>query len=208
MKKYIVFAALVFASTLSAATPGTYWLTTGTAFPITDNGYVVTNCHVMHARPNMYVIINGTKHLMKEVASDCSHDIVIAKIDARTDGWTLSPGGAIEDDMVTIKGYGGGNYKIVTGKVTMAIPKLLIKPAGKYPEVVIDGHSGSPVIKDDMVVGYINASANILLAERSMGYSSSYILLLLEQIKTPDLALVYKVDEGAVYKVESDPYYK
>ena len=61
-------------------------ISTGTGFFISDNGYLLTNSHVVNGSSKLSIFLNGTKIQASLIDQDVSNDIALLKIDKPVKG--------------------------------------------------------------------------------------------------------------------------
>lgn len=137
----------------------------GTGFYFSDEGYIMTNYHVIDNEPKITVTFQDGKSYRAEVIdSDDEIDIAVIKIDAKR---LVHPVLEFEEDWEPDQPiYIIGNplfFNFIANKGNV----LGLTPAREIPMLMIDapiykGNSGSPVINyDGKVVGIIYATARV-----------------------------------------------
>ncbi len=144
-------------------------IATGTGFFISDDGYLLTNHHVVNGGKRHYVLINGNKIDAELIDSDAENDIAILKIGHATRPLTLQLEKSLTGSEITVIGYPSvaiqGNEKKSTFGYINALSGLKGDPRQYQISAPIQaGNSGSPLINDraeviGVVVSTINQSA-------------------------------------------------
>ena len=76
----VAISSTIQSSSLYGVSEGT---STGSGFILSEDGYVVTNCHVVEGATAVSVIVhNGTEYPAKVLGTDSTNDIAVLKIDA------------------------------------------------------------------------------------------------------------------------------
>lgn len=144
-------------------------IATGTGFFISDDGYLLTNHHVVNGGKRHYVLINGNKVDAELIDSDAENDIAILKIGHATRPLTLQLEKSLTGSEITVIGYPSvaiqGNEKKSTFGYINALSGLKGDPKQYQISAPIQaGNSGSPLINDHaevigVVVSTIDQSA-------------------------------------------------
>ncbi len=80
VRSVVAISATVQAASIYGTTEGT---ATGSGFILTENGYVITNCHVIEGATAVSVIAHdGTEYSASVVGKDSTNDIAVLKVDA------------------------------------------------------------------------------------------------------------------------------
>jgi S1-C subfamily serine protease len=141
---------------------------TGSGFVIDDQGYVLTNAHVVEGATNVTVQLGGTTMSARVVGSDTSADIAVLKVN--TAGANLHPlalgdssSVQVGDPVVAIGNPFGLDRTVTTGIVS-ALQREIQAPNGVTIKHVIQtdaainpGNSGGPLIDSSGRVIGINS---------------------------------------------------
>jgi S1-C subfamily serine protease len=77
----------------------------GTGFFITDDGYVLTNNHVLHKANKVYILVGKKAYSADIIAIDSSNDIALLKVDYPSKGILLDYANADKGETVATFGY-------------------------------------------------------------------------------------------------------
>ncbi len=130
----------------------------GTGFFINDEGYIVTNNHVIESCGEMKFFNMGVEMPAQVIASDSINDIAILSSTLKeTNYFTLRSNDVERTENIKAIGYGFGKAYSSDVKVTAGIVSSLAGYADNYSEFQMDaaiqsGNSGGPVIDDS---GYL-----------------------------------------------------
>ncbi|MBC7358272.1 MAG: trypsin-like peptidase domain-containing protein [Desulfacinum sp.] len=130
----------------------------GSGSIISDEGYILTNHHVIEdARKLEVTLANGKKYAAKFIGSDPNTDIAVIKIDAPKKDLVVIPMGSSKDLKVGQKVLAIGNPfglgQTLTTGIISSVGRTLRSPGGALVEDVIQtdasinpGNSGGPLI--------------------------------------------------------------
>ncbi len=151
---------------------------TGTGFFVTNDGYLITNFHVIDGANSIIVINSADRTELNAilVKADPANDIAILKVNAATTGIPLasSLSGAKGDDVLTL-GYPlvaiqGQEQKATFGRINALSG---IGNDIRYYQVDVPiqpGNSGSPLLNDrGEVIGVMTATLNQMAALKASG---------------------------------------
>lgn len=151
---------------------------TGTGFFITDDGYMVTNYHVIEGASSVMVFDTGTK---KEWAAtvnktDPLNDIAILKVNVQTKAIPLSNGfNAMKGEEVLTLGYPVIILQGQEQKATFGRINALSGPQGDIRFVQVDipiqpGNSGGPLLNSKgEAIGIITSTLSQIVAIKASG---------------------------------------
>ncbi len=139
----------------------------GTGFCISDNGYIVTNFHVVDKAENLTVIdYNGREYNAKVVGSEPSNDFAIIKIDAATVSAKIGNSSDLnvgDDIMVIGSALGELSYTFTDGIVSHLSRSVTVESGRtinmfQTNAAINNGNSGGPVYNmNGEVVGIASA---------------------------------------------------
>jgi S1-C subfamily serine protease len=146
--------------------PGTYGY--GTGFYINNNGYLVTNQHVIDTKDNnvidqcssVWVKDGKSKIKAKVIEQDINLDIALLKINKVTSNYAIFGGVRTAED-VTALGFPeadilGSDLKATNGNVSSIADKNFLQ----YTAPTNSGNSGGPLLNNKgLVVGVVRATA-------------------------------------------------
>lgn len=177
----------------------------GTGFAITENGYLVTNSHVIEGAEKVQVNVGSQKFEAKVVISDVKNDLAIIKIDAATKPLHIDfvSVKALGDE-VTVGGFPNPDIQGTNIKLTRGVISGLSGIQDDIRHFQIDaavqpGNSGGPLVSaDGSVVGIVNARLNdkaVALATGALPQNVNYA------IKVNHLMPLLMSEEGLVNMV-------
>ena len=132
----------------------------GTGFFINEEGYAVTNNHVVNGKKNLTLSIKEKDYKARVIAIDAQNDLAILKTDEKVDHFFFlaSEDAQRMDDVIAI-GFGFGKSISNEVKTTKGVVSALAGINNNYSQVQIDaslqpGNSGGPVINSNgLVIG-------------------------------------------------------
>lgn len=140
---------------------------TGTGFSISDNGYIVTNYHVIEKAETLTVTdFNGDEYKASVVGSEPSNDVAIIKIDAKTVPVDLGSSSSLkvgDDIMVIGNALGELSYTFTDGIVSHLSRNVTLESGEtinmfQTNAAINNGNSGGPVYNmDGKVIGIASA---------------------------------------------------
>ena len=159
----------------------------GTGFIITNNGYVVTNAHVLSgAREAIAIDYNQNINTVTLIGYDSEFDIALLKIDGQHDKLRLDDSNDIQigEKVIAIGNPLGLQFSVTEGIVS-AIHRTGLNGKDAYIQTdaaLNPGNSGGPLInKEGKVIGINNFK---LVAGESLGFAleSNYIEDIIDSI--------------------------
>ncbi|MBR3768143.1 MAG: trypsin-like peptidase domain-containing protein [Clostridia bacterium] len=140
---------------------------TGTGFAVTENGYIVTNCHVVEKAEELTVTdYNGKQYSAKVIGTVPSNDFAVIKIDAVTSPVNLGNSSSLKvgDDIMVIGNALGELSYTFTDGIISHLSRLITLENGETINMfqtnaaINNGNSGGPVYNTDgVVVGIASA---------------------------------------------------
>ncbi len=152
----------------------------GTGFIITEDGYVVTNAHVMeNAQAASIITYDGETHIVKKIGSNSEMDIILLKIDGDYEKLYLddSDNAQVGEKVIAIGNPLGLQFSVSEGIVS-AVHREGINGLSIYIQTdaaLNPGNSGGPLInKQGKVIGINNFKIG---SGESLGFAleSNYI---------------------------------
>ncbi|WP_158000848.1 MULTISPECIES: serine protease [unclassified Pseudoalteromonas] len=151
-------------------------ISTGTGFFISNDGYVLTNSHVIEGSSNISIIRHGKSVSASLVDHDPSNDIALLKVDKVVEGLPIElKNKTKQGTAIAILGYPniglqGNEQKATFGYVNA---NSGIQGDTRYFQIdspIQPGNSGSPVVNDQgVVIGIASASLNQSAAIKATG---------------------------------------
>jgi S1-C subfamily serine protease len=150
---------------------------TGTGFFVSNNGYLVTNYHVVESTKEVLVILqDGGRLPARVLRSDPANDLALLKIDVATTGLSIRSTEtlAVGEDVFTV-GYPLPNLQGQDQKATFGRVNSLTGLLGDVRFIQIDvpiqpGNSGGPLIDSSgRVVGIVTARLDELATLQASG---------------------------------------
>ncbi len=151
-------------------------ISTGTGFFISNNGYVLTNSHVIEGSSSISIILNGKSVSATLVDHDSSNDIALLKVDKEVEGLAIELKNKIKQGTeIAVLGYPniglqGNEQKATFGYINA---NSGIQGDTRYFQIdspIQPGNSGSPMVNDQgVVIGIASASLNQSAAIKSTG---------------------------------------
>ena len=140
-------------------------ISSGSGFFINDDGYLITNNHVIDICKKINTKIKGITYLATEVSRDRFNDLALLKIDISDNAFIkLSSSNIGLGEAVTVGGFPladmlGGDIKVNFGNVNS------LSPFNNFSKIQIDaavqpGNSGGPIINQyGELIGVVEAMA-------------------------------------------------
>lgn len=151
-------------------------ISTGTGFFISNNGYVLTNSHVIEGSSSISIILNGKSVPAILVDKDNSNDIALLKVDTVTEGLPIELKKKTKQGTeIAVLGYPniglqGNEQKATFGYINA---NSGIQGDTRYYQIsspIQPGNSGSPMVnKQGVVIGIASASLNQTAAIQATG---------------------------------------
>jgi S1-C subfamily serine protease len=139
----------------SKSNPGIVGKVSGTGFYINNNGYIVTNFHVIKNCTNISILKNADSTETKIAAKDEALDLALLKADVKNENYISISGLPIEKlQRIIAAGYPFGKYLNDDLKVTSGIVSSLKGPGDDSTLFQMDaalnfGNSGGPVVDEE-----------------------------------------------------------
>jgi len=138
-------------------------IATGSGFFVNDNGYLVSNYHVIEICQAVGVPLDGEIFPVKILASDIVNDLIVGKIElnGKNPYLSINTEGAYLGDNVLAAGFPLDNDLSESIKVTRGIVSSMSGMGNNYSQYQIDaavqgGNSGGPLLDDKgTVVGVV-----------------------------------------------------
>ena len=138
-------------------------IATGSGFFVNDNGYLVSNYHVIEICQAVGVPLDGQIFPVKILASDIVNDLIVGKIElnGKNPYLSINTEGAYLGDNVLAAGFPLDNDLSESIKVTRGIVSSMSGMGNNYSQYQIDaavqgGNSGGPLLDDKgTVVGVV-----------------------------------------------------
>lgn len=151
-------------------------LSTGTGFFISNNGYVLTNSHVIEGASTISIILNGRSVAATLVDHDSNNDIALLKVDRVVEGLPIELKTKTKQGTeIAVLGYPniglqGNEQKATFGYINA---NSGIQGDTRYFQIsspIQPGNSGSPMVNDQgVVIGIASASLNQSAAIKATG---------------------------------------
>jgi len=148
----------------------------GSGFFVNDDGYIITNNHVVSGCSNMTIMIDGIEYGADIIAADKVNDIAILKSSYQNQGYyEISLNDVERAEEIRAIGFGFGKSYSSDIKVTAGIVNSLSGYNDNYSEFQMDapiqsGNSGGPVInKHGDLVGISVAALDSLAVLEDTG---------------------------------------
>jgi S1-C subfamily serine protease len=151
---------------------------TGTGFFVSNDGYLVTNFHVIDGATSIIVVIPTDKRELKAVVvqSDPANDVAVLKVDASTEAIPIAPSfNEVKGEEVLTLGYPLIALQGQEQKATFGHINALSGIQNDIRFVQIDvpiqpGNSGGPLLNaKGEVVGVVTATLDQIVALRASG---------------------------------------
>ena len=182
----------------------------GTAFAISNHGYLVSAYHVVDGAEKIFVNINGIKERAEIIKSDANNDLVILKVNYQFETFLniegthkLSVGDEVYTAGFPYKDLLGDEIKYTEGIISSKSGLLNISSLLQTTTQIQPGNSGGPLISKESgnVIGVITSTAAIENFYKKVGtipqnvnwsVKSDYLLPLIQDIKLASSNLINK----------------
>lgn len=170
----------------------------GTGFFVSDDGYLLTNAHVVDGATSITVLVGDAKHAATIVSIDAQNDLAVLRIDGVTKGLVFANsndvglGASVFTIGFPLTDVQGVEPKLTRGEISSL--KGLRDSAGQFQisAPVQPGNSGGPLVLDDgRVTGVIVSklselsvlvNAGTLPQNVNYAIKSSYVLAFLQSV--------------------------
>jgi hypothetical protein len=149
----------------------------GSGFYINNQGYALTNNHVVDICKQMVGIVNGKEILFRVITTDKTNDVAVIKTNQRSFNFIkINNDGAKLGENIIAVGYPLSGRLSDSVKITRGIVSALSGPNNNSGQIQIDaalqpGNSGGPVINEKgELVGIASAGLNKLLMAKEARY--------------------------------------
>ncbi len=151
-------------------------IATGTGFFISNDGYLLTNSHVIEGSSNISIILNGKSVSATLVDHDSSNDIALLKVDKLVQGLSIELKKKTKQGTeIAVLGYPNIGLQGNEQKATFGFINANsgIQGDTRYFQIsspIQPGNSGSPMVNEKgVVIGIASASLNQSAALKSTG---------------------------------------
>jgi S1-C subfamily serine protease len=176
-KKYDALHTSTVASKPNKPTPEkSRGISTGTGFFISNDGYVLTNSHVIEDSSNISIILNGKSVSASLIDHDSSNDIALLKVDKSVEGLSIELKKKTKQGTeIAVLGYPNIGLQGNEQKATFGFINANsgIQGDTRYFQIsspIQPGNSGSPMVNEKgVVIGIASASLNQTAAIKSTG---------------------------------------
>ena len=149
----------------------------GSGFYINNQGYALTNNHVIDICKQSVAIIDGRETLFRVIATDKTNDVAVLKTDYRSRNYIkINEDGAELGESIIAVGYPLAGRLSDSVKITRGIVSSLSGLNNNIGQIQIDaalqpGNSGGPVLNESgELVGIASAGLNQLLMAKEAKY--------------------------------------
>ena len=151
-------------------------VSTGTGFFISDDGYVLTNSHVIEGSSKISIILEGKTVSATLIDHDSSNDIALLKVDKSVEGLSIELKKKTKQGTeIAVLGYPNIGLQGNEQKATFGFINANsgIQGDTRYFQIsspIQPGNSGSPMVNEKgVVIGIASASLNQTAAIKSTG---------------------------------------
>ncbi len=151
-------------------------ISTGTGFFISNDGYVLTNSHVIEGSSNISIILNGKSVSASLIDHDSSNDIALLKVEKPVEGLSIELKKKTKQGTeIAVLGYPNIGLQGNEQKATFGFINANsgIQGDTRYFQIsspIQPGNSGSPMVNEKgVVIGIASASLNQTAAIKSTG---------------------------------------
>ena len=149
----------------------------GSGFYINNQGYALTNNHVIEICKQSVAVINGEETLFKVIATDITNDVAVLKTNYKSRNFIKinEDGAKLGEDVIAV-GFPLAGRLSDSVKITRGIVSSLSGINNNIGQIQIDaalqpGNSGGPVLNESgELVGIASAGLNKLLMAKEDGY--------------------------------------
>ena len=149
----------------------------GSGFYINNQGYALTNNHVIEICKQTVAVIDGEETLFKVIATDITNDVAVLKTNSRSRSFIkINDEGAKLGENVIAVGYPLAGRLSDSVKITRGIVSSLSGINNNISQIQIDaalqpGNSGGSVLNENgEMIGIASAGLNKLLMAKEAGY--------------------------------------
>ncbi len=157
--------------------PSLITIGSGSGFYINNQGYALTNNHVIDICKQSVAIIDGRETLFRVIATDKTNDVAVLKTDFRSRNYIrINEDGAELGESIIAVGYPLAGRLSDSVKITRGIVSSLSGLNNNIGQIQIDaalqpGNSGGPVLNESgELVGIASAGLNKLLMAKEAKY--------------------------------------
>ena len=157
--------------------PNLITIGSGSGFYINNQGYALTNNHVIEICKQSVAIIDGKETLFRVIATDQTNDVAVLKTDFRSRNYIrINEDGAELGESIIAAGYPLAGRLSDSVKITRGIVSSLSGLNNNIGQIQIDaalqpGNSGGPVLNESgELVGIASAGLNKLLMAKESKY--------------------------------------
>jgi len=161
----------------SKVDPSLLTIGSGSGFYINNEGYALTNNHVIDICKQSVAVIDGEETLFRVIAADKTNDVAVLKTDYKSKNYIkINEDGAKLGENVIAVGYPLAGRLSDSVKITRGIVSSLSGLDNNSSQIQIDaalqpGNSGGPVLNEDgELVGIASAGLNKLLMAKEAKY--------------------------------------
>lgn len=157
--------------------PSLITIGSGSGFYINNQGYALTNNHVIEICKQTIAVINGEETLFKVIATDITNDVAVLKTNYKSRNFIkINEEGAKLGENVIAVGFPLAGRLSDSVKITRGIVSSLSGINNNIGQIQIDaalqpGNSGGPVLNENgELIGIASAGLNKLLMAKEAGY--------------------------------------
>jgi len=151
-------------------------LSIGSGFFVSDDGFLITNSHVLEDKRDFHIVINGSELEAKLIDADLANDIALLKVQAKTKGLSIEVKEKPRKGEKTIAiGFPNVSLQGFEKKVTMGNinSQSGIKGDSRFLQIsnpIQPGNSGGPLLNSKgEVIGIVTATLNQESALKTTG---------------------------------------